>query len=156
MRRVTDQQPARRVVEEPKRSVLPYFAPAVVAAVAIWSFQQQSIQDSPPLNSPRPQASQTGRNPAKGELRTIFTADDYPVEAQIRGEEGTVQAELTIDQRGRVIGCSVLRSSGYPSLDNATCSILRRRARFTPARDASGDAVPAKLTTPPVTWRLKS
>jgi hypothetical protein len=30
--------------------------------------------------------------------------------------------------------CNVVSSSGSSSLDNATCSILAKRARFTPAR----------------------
>ena len=154
MRRVTDDQPASRVVEEPRRSTLPYFALAVIAAVAIWSFQQQSIEDSTPRGSSRRQPVTTGPSSANGDVRTVFSNDDYPADAQSRGEEGTVQAELTIDRRGHVIGCSILQSSGHASLDKATCTILRRRARFTPARDSNGDAIPAKVTTPPVTWRL--
>ena len=154
MRRATDDQPASRVVEEPRRTTLPYFALAVVAAVAIWSFQQQSIEDSTPRGSSRRQPVTTGPSSANGDVRTVFSAHDYPADALNHGEEGTVQAELTIDRGGRVIGCSILQSSGHVSLDNATCSILRRRARFTPARDINGDAVPAKVTTPPVTWKL--
>ena len=35
--------------------------------------------------------------------------------------------------------CSVTSSSGSSALDQATCRILRSRARFTPARDSSGN-----------------
>ena len=52
--------------------------------------------------------------------------------------KGTVQASLTIGPDGRVVGCNVTRSSGNSSLDGATCNILRRRAKFTPARDSNG------------------
>jgi protein TonB len=92
---------------------------------------------------------------AKADVRTIFSSDDYPADAQRNGEEGTVQAELSIDARGRVRGCRVIRSSGHASLDSATCSILQRRARFKPAQDVNGDAVASSVVTPLVVWRLE-
>jgi TonB family protein len=152
MGRLRDDQPASRVVEEPKRSVLPYFAAAIVAAVTFWALQQHSIQDTAP-NPSRPPAQSSG--PSKGDLRTLFSADDYPIEAQRNGEEGTVRAELAIDRQGRVSGCTIVNGSGHVSLDNATCRILQSRARFTPARDASGRPVPDTDLTPPVVWRLE-
>jgi protein TonB len=39
---------------------------------------------------------------------------------------------------GRVADCSITRSSGSPDLDEATCSNIRRRARFEPAKDGNG------------------
>ena len=41
----------------------------------------------------------------------------------------------TIGTDGRVTACSVTSSSGSSALDDATCRIMRSRARFTPARD---------------------
>jgi protein TonB len=70
------------------------------------------------------------------------------------GAEGTAQATLTIGPDGRVVGCNLIRSSGNSSLDSTTCSILRRRAKFTPARDSNGNATSGTFTTPPITWRL--
>jgi len=78
-------------------------------------------------------------------LRTLFSADDYPAEAQQNGEEGTVQVALTVDVNGKVSGCTVIRSSSYASLDRATCNILQRRARFVPARDAAGRPIPDRV-----------
>jgi TonB family protein len=153
--RSTSDQLAKGVVEEPKRSILPYFAVAIVAAVAIWTFQQQSIQDSAPEVTHSQASGQRGAHPATGDLRTLFSADDYPVEAQRNGEEGTVQAELAIDRRGRVSGCRIVRSSGHASLDGATCRILQSRARFIAARDLNGDAAPDRIVTPLVVWRLE-
>jgi protein TonB len=46
---------------------------------------------------------------------------------------------LSIGPNGRVAGCSVAASSGSRTLDSATCSILTRRAKFTPAQDSSGN-----------------
>lgn len=150
-------QAARKVIETPKSPVGLYLLIAVIAAVAIWSFQQPSIDVPEETRSPQPertpQPSDTGR--AKGDLRTLFSADDYPAAAQRNGEEGTVQANLLIGPDGKVQSCTVIRSSNSKALDDATCSILQRRARFKPARDVNGMAVSDTVTTPPVVWRLE-
>lgn len=146
---------------DPSRPVAPYFLAAIAAAILVWALQQQWVQDSgPPAdshrssdNGARPEADTP--QPAAGDLRTLFSGDDYPAEAQRNGEEGTVQAELSVDERGRVTSCTVIRSSTHRSLDEATCGIVRRRARFNPARDVNGDAVASKITTPPIVWRLE-
>lgn len=106
----------------------------------------------PPLPPPRKiQSAQS----AKGDLRTLFSADDYPAAAQSAGAEGTAQATLTIGPDGRVVGCNLSRSTGNSSLDSATCNILRRRAKFTPARDSNGQPTTDTVTTPPIVWRLE-
>jgi TonB family protein len=84
----------------------------------------------------------------------LFSDEDYPAAAQKKGEEGTVQVELTVGTDGRVTGCKILRSSNSANLDTATCKILTLRARFTPARDSKGRPVVDKYITPPITWRL--
>jgi TonB family protein len=65
---------------------------------------------------------------------------DYPVEALTRHQEGTVGFSLDIDKQGNVTRCRVSSSSGAPVLDEATCALIRKRAHFTPARDANGHA----------------
>jgi protein TonB len=52
------------------------------------------------------------------------------------------------------MGCNLTRSTGNGALDSATCNILRRRAKFTPARDSSGNPTTDTYNTPPITWRL--
>jgi len=74
-------------------------------------------------------------------LASYVSQDDYPASAQSRGEQGRVTFELGIGPDGRVAGCTILASSGSSALDNATCRIMRSRARFTPARDAAGHPV---------------
>lgn len=106
----------------------------------------------PPPPPPRKTVSATS---AKGDLRTLFSGDDYPAAAQSAGAEGTVRASLTIGTDGRVTGCNVIQSSGNGSLDSATCNILRRRAKFVPARDSNGNATSDTITTPPIVWRLE-
>jgi periplasmic protein TonB len=154
----SSQDQARRVVEEPKRSAAPYFAIAVIAAVALWSFMQPGTES--PESQPNPASSDesaqgSGSHVARGDVRTIFSTDDYPAAALQRGEEGTVQAVLAVDSRGRVTKCTILRSSGSATLDSTTCRLLQKRARFTPARDADGRPVPDQFTTPPIKWQLE-
>lgn len=107
-----------------------------------------------PPPPPPPRKIQSAQS-AKGDLRTLFSADDYPASAQSAGAEGTAQATLTIGPDGRVVGCNLSRSTGNSSLDSATCNILRRRAKFTPARDSNGQPTTDTVTTPPIVWRLE-
>ena len=109
---------------------------------------------APPAPPPPPRKVQSAQS-AKGDLRSLFSADDYPASAQSAGAEGTVQATLTIGPDGRIAGCNVTRSSGNSSLDSATCNILRRRAKFTPARDSNGQPTTDTYSTPPIVWRLE-
>jgi protein TonB len=66
------------------------------------------------------------------------TTDDYPSRDLRQGHEGTTAFRLVIGSNGRVSACEVVRSSGYPGLDAATCKAVTARARFEPATDESG------------------
>jgi len=110
----------------------------------------------PPAPPPPPPPHKTvSAQSAKGDLRSLFSADDYPAAAQAAEAQGTAQATLTISPSGQVVGCSLTRSTGNSALDSATCNILRRRAKFTPARDSNGNATVDTVTTPPIVWRLE-
>ena len=112
------------------------------------------VAPAPPPPPPPPRKVQSAQS-ARGDLRSLFSADDYPASAQSSGAEGTVQATLTIGPDGRVVSCNVTRSSGNSSLDSTTCNILRRRAKFTPARDSNGQPTTDTVSTPPIVWRLE-
>jgi periplasmic protein TonB len=86
-----------------------------------------------------PVVSQAAR--AKGSLPSLFSDDDYPQSAIRNEEQGTTAVRLSIGTDGRVADCSITSSSGSTALDNATCSIIRRRARYTPAKDQSGNPI---------------
>ena len=109
----------------------------------------------PPPPAPPPPRKTVSAQSAKGDLRTLFTADDYPASAASAGAEGTAQATLSIGPDGRVTGCNLTRSTGNSALDSATCNILRRRAKFTPARDSNGNPTSDTVTTPPIRWQLE-
>lgn len=91
---------------------------------------------------------------ARGDLRSIFTADDYPLQAMASLQGGRVQFLLMIDETGGVAGCDVVLSSGNPLLDGMGCQIIRKRARFTPALDSHGKAVRDFVVTPPIIWGI--
>ncbi len=106
-----------------------------------------------PPPPPPPRKAQSAA-PARGDVRSVFSNDDYPAAAIAAGAEGTAQAQLTIGADGRVTGCSLIKSTGNGSLDSTTCNILRRRVKFTPARDSNGNATADTYTTPPIRWVL--
>jgi len=100
----------------------------------------------PPVRTVPPQR-------ARANLNSYFSTDDYPAAALRGNDEGTTGFSLTIGTNGRVSECSVTASSGSSALDQATCRILRSRARYTPARDASGNPTSGR-DSGRVTWRL--
>lgn len=69
------------------------------------------------------------------------TSNDYPGEARRKGMTGTVWFRLDLGDDGRVNDCHVVTATADPVLQARTCSLLKVRARFTPARDAAGNAV---------------
>jgi len=84
---------------------------------------------------------------AQGNLAPYFSDDDYPPEAIRRGEQGITAFTLEVDEAGRVSACRVTRSSGSALLDEATCRLASVRARFAPARDRRGRAVPDRISS---------
>lgn len=90
---------------------------------------------------------------AGGSLARYFTADDYPAAALRNEEQGRTEFTLDVSAEGRVTACAITASSGSANLDSTTCRILRRRARYTPARDARGEAV-ADRDRGTVRWQL--
>ncbi|HEV7658207.1 MAG TPA: energy transducer TonB [Allosphingosinicella sp.] len=90
---------------------------------------------------------------ARANLSAYFSSDDYPAAALRGNEQGTTGFSLIIGPNGRVTECAITSSSGHASLDQATCRILRSRARYTPARGPDGN--PGSGTdSGRVTWRL--
>ena len=80
-----------------------------------------------------PTGRETGATP-KGDRSSWFRQKDYPSEAKRNEQRGRVSIRLSIDRKGVPRECSVTGSSGFPSLDQATCNLALERARFYPAR----------------------
>lgn len=69
---------------------------------------------------------------------------DYPSAAQREHRQGVTGYKLEVNADGQATSCVVTSSSGHPDLDEATCRLTPRRARF------SGSGVYESR----VTWRL--
>jgi len=74
-------------------------------------------------------------------LESLIRRADYPAAARAAREEGWVTYNIAIGADGRVTECIVTASNVSPALNLATCRLIRARARYTPARDARGNAM---------------
>ena len=112
------------------------------------------VAPSPPAPPPPPRKVQSAQS-AKGDLRTLFTADDYPASAQAAGAEGTAQAQITIGPTGASSAAtSSVRAATARSIRQPATSFAGARNLF-PARDSNGNPTTDTLPTPPITWRLE-
>ena len=84
---------------------------------------------------------------------TWFTDTDYPAIAMRQGHMGQVIYKVLVSAVGTATKCSVTKSSGWSELDEATCSVVLRRARFSPAIDKDGKAVDSQYSSS-ITWRI--
>ena len=100
--------------------------------------ERQRWADIPkdPFAADRPEPRQAV---PRGSKASWITNDDYPPAALHAGEHGSVVMELVIDRAGRVEKCTIIRSSGSASLDSASCALIQRRARYTPATNEGGE-----------------
>lgn len=86
----------------------------------------------PPPPPPAPTGPTSGAQP-KGNPGNWANTNDYPSRALQQEREGTTGFRVTVGTDGRVIDCQITSSSGHPDLDAATCTNVKRRARFAPA-----------------------
>ncbi len=96
---------------------------------------------APPAPPPPPAVVKAQKAVAKGNPANWATTDDYPSSAIRAEEQGTTGFRVDVGPDGRVTSCQVTSSSGSSTLDEATCRLVTRRARFTPAKDTTGAAV---------------
>ena len=94
------------------------------------------------------------RDDAKGNIRGLFSSDDYPMQSVRAGDTGRVKTALLVDEQGKVADCSVIETSGQAALDAQTCAVLKERARFKPAVGADGK--PARDSwIQTIVWQLR-
>lgn len=112
---------------------------------------------APPAPPPAPPAAPVVSKAAaaKGNPASWVTNDDYPPDAQRREESGRVGITFDVNAQGRVEGCRVTASSGSSSLDTATCRLVTRRGRYSPALDQSGSPIPGGTKTLNFRWVLE-
>lgn len=81
------------------------------------------------------------------------TNDEYPAQALAAGHEGTSYFKVTVTVDGRAKDCIITKSSGHSELDQATCSIVLKRARFKPKIGDAGEPVEGTFESK-MTWRI--
>ncbi len=69
---------------------------------------------------------------------------DYPANAMANDRDYAIGFELDVAANGRATACRITAGSGSAVVDRTTCDAARRRARFTPARDADGNPVASR------------
>lgn len=89
------------------------------------------------------------------DLATLFTPKDFPLEVKAGQADPKASFQILVDEKGAVVGCDVMMSSGAPAMDATGCDLLKQRAKFTPAKNAAGAAVRSVVTTVPLGWDTK-
>jgi protein TonB len=105
----------------------------------------------PRIEQPKPNLGRAVQ-PGAGRAGWV-TSDDYPAQSLREGATGVVAISVSIASDGRVQGCEVTKSSGNTQLDEATCRLYARRARFTPALDPDGKPAVAHFADR-IRWQL--
>lgn len=91
---------------------------------------------------------------AQGNVFGLIRDDDYPEDAVNANQSGNTRYLLMIGPTGAVMDCVITVSSGVASLDAMGCQVMRERARFKPATDASGKPTVDTYLTPFIAWRM--
>lgn len=68
------------------------------------------------------------------------TTADYPDVALRQNKQGSVRVALMIDPTGKPLKCGIALSGGSRDLDDISCALVMKRARFVPARGRDGAA----------------
>lgn len=145
-------QAAPATTEDPlAREPKPIIAPPRVDAVPM---RARPLPVPPPPPPPPPPAPTMAKSPIPaGNLRRWVTTLDYPKLSILFAEEGIVNVRLNLTMSGRVSACTVLRPSGFARLDELTCKLLSRRAKFTPALGPDGQPAAGRYTQA-VGWKM--
>lgn len=78
---------------------------------------------------------------------------DYPNRESISAMEGLTQYTVAVGVDGRVTDCRIVGTSGWQALDEATCNVVSRRARFDPATDQNSNPIEGNYTGS-VNWQI--
>ena len=124
--------PVKVVVPPTKIDIAP--APPVIDTTPV------APPPAPPVIAPAPPPPRATPKAAvpRGNPGSWATTNDYPSRALREERAGTTGFRVTVGTDGRVTDCQITSSSGHPDLDEATCTNVKRRARFNPATDENG------------------
>ena len=113
-----------------------FVAASTASAGATPAIGCQSAVAPPPCVPKRSQSVRPRGNPA-----SWITTSDYPTADMRVDMQGTVAYRLTVGPNGRPTACDITQSSGFWRLDEATCRLVLRRARFCPATDKKAQPI---------------
>ena len=80
-------------------------------------------------------------------LSEYVSDSDYPAKALRDSRSGRTGILLRIDSIGAITDCTVVEASGSSVLDEASCRLLRTRAKFKPATDQDGKPMNSLMVT---------
>ncbi|QKG70050.1 TonB family protein [Erythrobacter mangrovi] len=106
------------------------------------------------LPKPRPQPGfdPVAARPRNDPSRWLTDRDYRPSWAR-RELAGLAAFRLQVAANGKVTDCSITRSTGHAELDEATCTLVAKRAKFEPAHGTSGQPVAGSYSGS-VMWEL--
>ena len=145
-----DIKPPPIVVPPPRINVT--VAPQVIETVREPPPAPPPIVLAPPAAPPPPRFTAKGAV-AKGRPGDWANSNDYPARALREEREGVTRFRVTVGTDGRVTGCTITGSSGHGDLDEATCTLITRRGRFTPAMDGDGQPTTGSFSSA-VRWQI--
>lgn len=105
-----------------------------------------------PAAPPPPRFTPTSAIP-KGRTGDWANANDYPSRALREEREGVTRFRVSVGADGRITDCQITGSSGHADLDAATCQLVSRRGRFTPAKDGEGNPTTGSWSSA-VRWQI--
>lgn len=102
----------------------------------------------PGLGIAKPIAASPRNDPANW-----VTTNDYRTIWINKEMSGTARFTLDVNGDGRVSDCRITQSTGYAELDQATCALIAKRARFKPAKDGNGEDAAGSYSSA-IHWQL--
>jgi periplasmic protein TonB len=116
-------KPVQRHEDQPQQAYIPTPLPPTQAPPAAIAPPQTASAATPvPAPVPSPEASAGYRALLSAWLESHKR---YPEGARQRGEQGRAVLRFNVDRSGRVIDYSVVKSSGYPDLDESIEAMMR-------------------------------
>lgn len=138
----------------PPQVILPDFVfeapPSENAIQQVQQVKQPVQQNLAPPPPPKPTIT------ARPKPGRRFEKPEYPAASIRAQEEGDVVVSVCVDEQGRMSDVKIIKSSGFPRLDEATLKGLPR-TRLDPAKGSDGKAI--AMCNPPyqftMTWDLE-
>lgn len=115
--------------------------------------EQWEYIDKDPFATANTQIAANKPATPQGNAGAWISTSDYPSRALSEGRGGTVQFKVIVGTDGRVAKCEITKSSGHADLDQATCSNITRRARFSPATNQTAQPTEGVWSSK-MTWQI--